>query len=351
MAHRAHRVPRRAARAGRRHLGLPARQGGRGRPAVAGRARLSVRPRPRRDRGLEPDRGRPGQGGPGVVGRPGQRSSGPARAGCRRTPWRPSRRTSPAAWTTLYASSTRGRSSSTTPRSMQPRGLVQGPDRNAYFIDGDSRAVWRVETRTGAGRAGDPGRGRARGPASACRASSRPAARTSSSSTTPATPGAGGARTCRIALLRKPDEPVLGDDALAMEALRHRARTRTSTTCTSSTRPKAQIVQLHARSSAAAASRTWATTWPPTTRTCPASATCSWTRACTRSARTGMVRHYGGRVQDFELADAAGRRRHAPGPRLPVRGGAGRPVLRLRREVEPRDRLRAGLPAPTSSSG
>lgn len=100
---------------------------------------------------------------------------------------------------------------------MQPSQLVQGPDKNAFFIDGDSRAVWRVETRSGKA---EPvvkerdGRGQGIG--------------------TPRLLTTGGAdlvilddqgQTWRwrrpnvdLALLRKPDTPVLGDDALVMEA-------------------------------------------------------------------------------------------------------------------------------------
>ncbi len=98
-----------------------------------------------------------------------------------------------------------------------PSQLVQGPDRNAFFIDGDTRAVWRVETRNGNAQPvirEKDGRGAGMG--------------------VPRLLATGGADlvvlddqgvTWRwrrpnvdLALLRKPESPVLGDDPTTMIA-------------------------------------------------------------------------------------------------------------------------------------
>jgi hypothetical protein len=103
------------------------------------------------------------------------------------------------------------------PSDMEPRQLVQGPDKNAFFIDADSRAVWRVEMRNGKAQAvikERDGRGQGIG--------------------VPRLLATGGADlvvlddqgvtwrwrrpSVDLALLRKPDTFVLGDDALTMEA-------------------------------------------------------------------------------------------------------------------------------------
>ena len=100
---------------------------------------------------------------------------------------------------------------------MEPRGLVQGPDRNAFFIDNDSKSVWRVTMRNGEATQiikQKDGSGAGVG--------------------IPRHLATGGADLVvlddagntwrwrrpdvRLALLRKPDAPVLGDDALVMEA-------------------------------------------------------------------------------------------------------------------------------------
>ncbi|MFN8619589.1 MAG: hypothetical protein U0869_02425 [Chloroflexota bacterium] len=98
---------------------------------------------------------------------------------------------------------------------MEPNRLVQGPDRSAYFVDNDSKAVWRVQLRNGNAdavvRQGD-GKGGGIG--------------------TPRLLATGGAdlvilddggnlwrwrrQDVPLALLRKPEQPVLGDDPLAM---------------------------------------------------------------------------------------------------------------------------------------
>jgi hypothetical protein len=100
---------------------------------------------------------------------------------------------------------------------LQPRTMVQGPDRNAYIVDSDSRAVWRIETRTGDGepviRAGDGPRGGVGVPRLLATGGADLVVLDDAGNTwrwrRPDVP---------IALLRKPAEPVLGDDALAMEA-------------------------------------------------------------------------------------------------------------------------------------
>lgn len=103
------------------------------------------------------------------------------------------------------------------PSDMEPRQLVQGPDKNAFFIDADSRAVWRVEMRNGKAQAvvkERDGRGQGIG--------------------VPRMLATGGMDlvvlddqgvtwrwrrpSVDLALLRKPADFVLGDDALVMEA-------------------------------------------------------------------------------------------------------------------------------------
>ena len=102
---------------------------------------------------------------------------------------------------------------------MTPHGgsLVQGPDRNAFFIDDDTKSVWRVTMRNGAG---EPvikqkdGRGSGIG---------IPRLMATAGADLVVLDNAGNTWRWRrtdvpLALLHKPDQPVLGDDALAMEA-------------------------------------------------------------------------------------------------------------------------------------
>ncbi len=102
---------------------------------------------------------------------------------------------------------------------MEPRlkSLVQGPDRQAFFIDNDSRAVWRVTVRNGEG---EPvikekdGRGGGVGV---------PRLLATGGADLVVLDDAGNTWRWRrqdvpLAILRMPADPVLGDDALAMEA-------------------------------------------------------------------------------------------------------------------------------------
>jgi hypothetical protein len=100
---------------------------------------------------------------------------------------------------------------------MTPQDLVQGPDRNAFFIDQDTKAVWRVTMRNGQG---EPvvkqkdGRGGGIG---------IPRLMATGGADLVILDDAGNIWRWRrtdvpITLLRKPDQPVLGDDVIAMEA-------------------------------------------------------------------------------------------------------------------------------------
>jgi hypothetical protein len=100
---------------------------------------------------------------------------------------------------------------------MRPKQLVQGPDKNAFFIDDETRAVWRVEMRNGRA---EPvikqrdGRGQGMG---------IPRLLTTGGADLVVLDDQGVTWRWRrpnvdLALLRKPDSPVLGDDALVMEA-------------------------------------------------------------------------------------------------------------------------------------
>jgi hypothetical protein len=101
---------------------------------------------------------------------------------------------------------------------MEPRTMVQGPDRNAYLVDDDSRSVWRIEPRSGDGepviRNGDgPGRTGVGIPRLVSTGGVDLVVLDDRGTTWRwRTAGSG-----TLSQLRKPDDPALGDDIPAME--------------------------------------------------------------------------------------------------------------------------------------